>query len=133
MSQTHGCRRSPQARTHYEAQLLQSRPAAASSVQLTPTGEAQRILADAVRSCSRADKLIVAKPGPRRQPWSADNGGKIGSVLQKMIISLGAVATIVETTYFALLLAPLKCPRLSAIRTRWEMVRACIFCMTAAL
>src|ERR1700736_1816740 len=67
MSQTHGCRRSPQARTHYEAQLLQSRPAAASSVQLTPTGEAQRILADAGRSCSRADKLIVAEPGPRRE------------------------------------------------------------------
>jgi hypothetical protein len=48
-----------------------------SSGQLTPAGEAQRILADAVRSCSRADKLIVAKPSPRRQPWSADNGGKI--------------------------------------------------------
>jgi hypothetical protein len=47
-----------------------------SSGQLTPAGEAQRILADAVRSCSRADKLIVAKPSPRRQPWSADNGGK---------------------------------------------------------
>jgi hypothetical protein len=97
-----------------------------------PAGEAQCILADAVRSSSRADKLIVAKPGPRRQPWSADNGGNC-SVLQKTIISLGAVATIVETTYFAPLLRPLKCPRLSAIRTRWEIVRACIFCMTAAL
>ena len=38
-----------------------------------------------------------------------------------------------ETTYFALLLAPLKSPRPSAIRTRWEIVRACIFCMIAAL
>jgi hypothetical protein len=37
-------------------------------------GEAQRILAH-VRSCSRADKLIVAELGPRHQPWSADNGG----------------------------------------------------------
>jgi hypothetical protein len=43
------------------------------------------------------------------------------------------IARIVKTTYLALLLAPLKCPRLSAIRTRWEIVRACIFCMTAAL
>ena len=39
-----------------------------------PPGEAQRILAH-VRSCSRADKLIVAELGPRHQPWSADNGG----------------------------------------------------------
>jgi hypothetical protein len=29
-------------------------------------------------------------------------------------------------------LASLKCPRLSVIRARWEIVRACIFCMTAA-
>jgi hypothetical protein len=71
--------------------------------------------------------------GPRRQPWSADNGGENRSVMQKTIIRLGAIAKMVETTYFALLLAPLKCPRLSAIRTRWEIVRACIFCMTAAL
>jgi hypothetical protein len=103
-----------------------------SSGQLTPAGEAQCILADAVRSCSRADKLIVAKPGPRGQPWSADNGGNC-LVLQKTIIRPRAVATIVETTYFTPLLASLKCPRLSAIRTRWEIVRACIFCMTAAL
>ena len=34
-----------------------------SSGQLTPTGEAQRILADAVRSCSRAGKLIIAAAG----------------------------------------------------------------------
>src|SRR5208337_2146755 len=34
-----------------------------SSGQLTPTGEAQRILADAVRSCDRAGKLIVAAAG----------------------------------------------------------------------
>jgi hypothetical protein len=39
-----------------------------------PPGEAQRILAH-VRSCSRADKLIVAELDPRHQPWSADNGG----------------------------------------------------------
>ena len=54
-------------------------------------------------------------------------------MLQKTIIRLGAVARIVETTYFAPLLAPLKCPRLSAIRTRWEIVCASIFCMTVAL
>ena len=34
-----------------------------SSGQLAPTGEAQRILADAVRSCNRAGKLIVAAVG----------------------------------------------------------------------
>jgi len=34
-----------------------------SSGQLTPTGQAQRILADAVRSCNRAGKLIVAAAG----------------------------------------------------------------------
>jgi hypothetical protein len=38
-----------------------------------------------------------------------------------------------ETTYFSLLSALLKWPILSVIRTRWDILRACIFCMTAAL
>jgi hypothetical protein len=55
------------------------------------------------------------------------------AVAATLVLRLGGGRAIVETTYFALLLAPLKCPRLSTIRTRWEIVRACIFCMTAAL
>src|SRR5262249_59027870 len=34
-----------------------------SSGQLTPNGEAQRILADAARACGRAGKLIIAAAG----------------------------------------------------------------------
>jgi hypothetical protein len=74
-------------------------------------------------------------PGPRQAPV-VEPGELLTTdrlVLQKTIIRPGEVATIVETTYFALLLVPLKSPRLSAIRTRWEIVRASIFCMTAAL
>jgi hypothetical protein len=90
--------------------------------------EAQRVLA------SRADKLIVAEPGPRRHsPGELLTTGEKPSVLQKTIIRLGSGRENGGNYLLRPVICAIELPRLSAIRTRWEIVRASIFCMTAAL
>ena len=97
--------------------------------------------------CQRRDKtnvlvhcflLLIGKPTGDAKPGQILLDGslflKFGPLkIGQPMIRLGLQITMGETTYFALLSALLKWPILSVIRTRWEILRACIFCMTAAL